>query len=766
MPELPGLAALTWDYGSYLPSSISGLGCGSPGNCAAVGDYMSPGTSLTAPFVAAELNGTWGVQPLAGLPAEAPSTHASFTNISCGSAGSCTAVGTYTGTDNVQRVFEAAETGGTWGTAAVLDMTGLGSVQSASVSGLSCPAAGECTLVGSYYLAGGAGGAFTADESAGAWGTLQPLSLASLQSAAAPSVTGGMTALSCGAPGDCTASGLYEGTQYEAVPQPFIVTETGHAWGAPQLVPGLSSLSQGGPSAGSGNQDEISSISCPDAGDCAAVGTFYLPSSPYPQSASTGSLFTIDEAGGTWGQAQALSTTTSGTVQTGDGSVSCRSAGDCVIAANGPDASGQSEPVTASEAGSGAWGATAGIPGIAAGEGGVTGVTCVPSGDCTAFGAYDTTSGSYSGEVFSATEPDGGAMGTAQQVGAQGYASGTASYMACPQDGQCTALYDWADYGGPNSPRIATEGAPDVPLSASTVKLTPSAPVLYGVAGESESLTVTVSSPAGGTPLGEVGVTAPGAGTICSITLVGGTGTCQVAGEPFSMGATTLTASYLGDPDHQPATGTATVTMAQAATVTHLAFTPGSVTFSGAGTTLTVSGTVSSAEGTPSGIATVLVDGKALPGCTNTGFTGTYSCKGTTGILAAGRHLVTLSYPANGPNGTWMPSTSAALPLTVAKRASATSLALAKTSVTYGHESYEKFTVSVGRAGSVYPTGKVAVQIGGTTICTITLGKGTGGCVLANTRLRAGTYTLSALYSGDGNYAPSRSAKKNLKVAK
>jgi hypothetical protein len=38
----------------------------------------------------------------------------------------------------------------------------------------------------------------------------------------------------------------------------------------------------------------------------------------------------------------------------------------------------------------------------------------------------------------------------------------------------------------------------------------------------------------------------------------------------------------------------------------------------------------------------------------------------------------------------------------------------------------------------------VAVRIGGTTICAITLSKGTGSCTLANTRLRAGTYTFVA----------------------
>jgi hypothetical protein len=143
-------------------------------------------------------------------------------------------------------------------------------------------------------------------------------------------------------------------------------------------------------------------------------------------------------------------------------------------------------------------------------------------------------------------------------------------------------------------------------------------------------------------------------------------------------------------------------------------------------------------------------------------FTGTVSCRGKTATLTGGKHEVTLAYSGRGD---FAASTSASLPLTVAKRGTTTTLALAKTSVTYGHENAERLTVSVSHVGSVYPTSKVAVRIGSTTICTITLSKGTGSCALANTRLRVGTYTFVALYGGDGNYNQSESPKKTLKVA-
>lgn len=752
---IPGVDALVYTGGGYDPSSVSNIGCSTPGNCVAIGNYDGPDNTSPAPFVATEVNGTWGTKPLAGLPAEAVSSTAYHAGVSCGQPDFCTVFGTYAGTDDLQLVFAVTETGGTWGTPDVLDATALGSVQSFNDSLLSCPAAGECTLIGSYGTTSGTGGSFTADESGGNWGSVQPFSLASLQPAGYSDVTGSLDELSCGAPGDCTASGLYEGTpyQYNTNPQPFTVTEAGHTWGAPQPVPGLASLSPNGADSARGNVNEITSISCPDAGDCAAVGTFY------PQPDSAGSLFTLDEAGGTWGQAQAFTAWPSDVTAGGSsGYVSCRSAGDCVIATTVAVAPGATEAVTASESGSGSWGTATAIPGD--GDSTLSGITCVPAGDCTVYGT-DHPGGTYLGRIFSATEADGAAMETEQQVltlPSGGKLSNLG--MACPQNGQCTAVFnDQNPFAAYDIPQVVAEGTPVTAGPVPTVTLTVPSTIYYG---QSLNLTVTVSS-AGDTPLGTVSVTSS-AGPICTIRLAGGTGSCPLSGAYLFLGADTLTAAYPGDPEHQPATGTAAITYDQNATVAHLAFTPGSVTFTGAGTTLTVSGTVSSAVGTPSGIATVLVDGKAVSGCTNAlvDLTGKLSCQGTTGVLSAGRHLVTLSYPAEGG---FLASTSAPVPLTVSKRGTATTLALAKTSVTYGHESAERFTVSVSRAGSVYPTGKVAVRIGGTTICTITLSKGIGSCLLANTRLRAGTYTLAALYSGDGNYAPSWSAKKILKVA-
>lgn len=49
-------------------------------------------------------------------------------------------------------------------------------------------------------------------------------------------------------------------------------------------------------------------------------------------------------------------------------------------------------------------------------------------------------------------------------------------------------------------------------------------------------------------------------------------------------------------------------------------------------------------------------------------------------------------------------------------------------------------------------------------LCTVTLSNGAGSCTLTARQLRAGSYTIVAVYLGDVNYHSSQSAGKTLKV--
>lgn len=544
--DIPGLAALVDNGGGLNPAKVSAVGCGSAGNCVAVGDYVQPvAPGNTVPFVSTETDGTWGdAQPLAGLPALATGSTANLTSVSCGTPDSCTAVGTFDSADNGLQAFAVTETGGTWDTPTVLDASALGGVQSIGLDGLSCSAAGECGLVGDFTpITTGAVAVpvpFTVDESAGTWGAVQPLAgLASLQPAPGnlPAGDSSLTTVSCGAAGDCTAGGVYAYGEYQ---EPFIVSEAGHVWGQPQPLPALSSGGQY-----SEGPNEVTSVSCPDATDCAVVGTYF------PQLNASGEIFTVDEAAGVWGQAKTLSIPSADAVgNSGTDFVSCRSAGDCVIAGTA------GEVVTAVESSAGAWSAAAAVPGTApVDEDYVAGLACVPAGDCTLVGGI-TPGGELPYEIFSAASPDGGPFGSAQEVASSGNDAPGIPQLACPQNDGCTVTYDGLSSAtGLSFPQLVTE------LSPATITLSASAPKATYGAEQAVTLTATASSAAGGTPTGTVSVTGQGGTPVCSITLTGGTGSCTLTSRQLPVGTDTLTAAYSGDDSYTSASGTTTITI-------------------------------------------------------------------------------------------------------------------------------------------------------------------------------------------------------------
>jgi hypothetical protein len=734
-----GTAGATWAPPAPFPgfsasdAALQAITCPSLGNCVAVGYTF--GATWT-PIAATEANGVWGsTQVITGAGSLGDGTSADLTSVSCGGPGDCTATGTYHGTNGVATAYYVSETAGTWGAPAAVTGADQPAGTYSQVNGLSCGAVGYCTIAGRYTDQGvnNAGltvsTPFTLDEANGAWGTPQPVpGLAALPSAGNLNT---LDSVSCTGAGDCTASGESGGNGF--IGRPFVVSETGGTWGsAGQLSQTLST--------------DDTMIACPDATGCAVAAVFLTAN-------FAREIFTFDEANGAWGQQQQLSMPSSETDIVNNPLLSCRSAGNCVIVGNmdfQEQASLVTVPFAATEASSGTWGAAALLPGTpaSADNGMAEALSCAPGGDCTIAGAAPGGTNTY---VYSAVSSADGSIGTVRQVYQQG-SSDTVAGLSCPQSGHCAMALELG-----NKNMLGTEA------TASAVALTASAPkVTYG-AEQSETLTATASSAAGGTPTGTVTVTGPAGSTPCTIALANGTGTCTLTARQLPAGADTLTAAYGGDLTYVPASGTTTVTVSQAATATRLSFTPRSITFTGAATKLTATGAVSSTAGTPSGWTTVRVDGHAVPGCTNVWFSaGAVSCTGTTAILAGGTHNVTLSYSGRG---NFAASGSPAMTLTVGAARGTPALSLSRSAVTYGSENAEKFTVSVSHVGSVRPTGKAQVRIGGSALCAVTLSNGAGSCMLTARQLRAGTYTIVAVYLGDVNYHSAQSAAKTLKVA-
>lgn len=101
--------------------------------------------------------------------------------------------------------------------------------------------------------------------------------------------------------------------------------------------------------------------------------------------------------------------------------------------------------------------------------------------------------------------------------------------------------------------------------------------------------------------------------------------------------------------------------------------------------------------------------------------------------------------------------------LTAARAATVASLTLSRSSVAYGHENAEKLAVKVTSPLGGTPGGTVTIKIKSTVLCTIRLAHATGSCTLSATRLKPGSYSLTASYGG-GTYYNGASATKPLKV--
>jgi hypothetical protein len=128
--EVPGTATL--NAGGFAQTySVS---CASVGNCAAGGDYQNAGYN-TAVFVASEKNGKWGnAVEVPGTATLDAGNQASFSSLSCASAGNCAGGGYYTNATFDTEVFVVNETNGRWTKA--IEVPGIATLNAGGDSGL------------------------------------------------------------------------------------------------------------------------------------------------------------------------------------------------------------------------------------------------------------------------------------------------------------------------------------------------------------------------------------------------------------------------------------------------------------------------------------------------------------------------------------------------------------------------------------------------------------------------------------------------------
>src|SRR5882672_1897832 len=267
------------------------------------------------------------------------------------------------------------------------------------------------------------------------------------------------------------------------------------------------------------------------------------------------------------------------------------------------------------------------------------------------------------------------------------------------------------------------------------------------VFGQAVTFSVTVSSPAG-TPTGTVtfldGATGIGTGTLDS------SARAALSISSLAVGAHSITASYGGDTNFDSSSSSllSQIVNKDAATVTlNSSANPSvfgqEVTFTataaaaapGAGT---VTGTVAFQDGATTLSILNLVNGQA---------------SFTTSSLAVASHSITAVYNSDS---NFNAASSAAFSQTVNKDASSATLSSSANPSVFGQAAAFTATVSAAAPGAGTPTGTVIFQDGSTSLGTANLLNGQASVTLS--ALGVGLHSVTAVYSGDGNFTGSTSA--------
>ena len=310
-----------------------------------------------------------------------------------------------------------------------------------------------------------------------------------------------------------------------------------------------------------------------------------------------------------------------------------------------------------------------------------------------------------------------------------------------------TAVYSGsANFNGSTSTLTQTVGK-----AATTTVVTSS--VSPSVFGQDVSFTASVStnSPGSGTPDGTVQFAVDGTSVGSPVTLSGGTASMTISA--LSVGSHSIMATYSGSANFLGSAASVPQTVNKADTTTTLVSSINPSVF-GQGVTFTATMSANApGAGVPTGSVQFAIDGSSVGGAVS--LSGGSATSGSISTLAVGTHSVTATYAGNGSfNG----STSSTLTQTVNKADAATSVntSSANPSV-FGQAVTFTALVTAMPPGAGTPTGTVQFSVDGVNLggpATLSFGVATSP---TTSSLTVGTHTVTASYSGDGNFTGSAS---------
>jgi cytochrome c551/c552 len=294
-------------------AALVSVACVGAGSCVGVGDYTvnnRAGVGHQEAMAATESKGAWRSAVEIGVSLDA---------VTCTGVGDCVGVG------GGRVVMEER---GRWGPARKihLPVNALTSTakQNAQLDSVACASAGNCVAAGSYQDQARRVQAMVVRESGGVWGVAREIGLPTNALTKAGRQHAVLDSVACTSAADCVAVGDYRDTNGSSDRQAMLVTETNGAWGPASEV-GLpaNALTKAGK-----QQASLTSVACPSAGNCVAVGDY--------ADAEAQQVMVATETNGTWGAASEIglppiAVPAAARDQYGElNSVACASAGNCV----------------------------------------------------------------------------------------------------------------------------------------------------------------------------------------------------------------------------------------------------------------------------------------------------------------------------------------------------------------------------------------------------------------------------------------------------
>jgi ankyrin repeat protein len=393
---------------------------------------------------------------------------------------------------------------------------------------------------------------------------------------------------------------------------------------------------------------------------------------------------------------------------------------------------------------------------LATANSGSNNVTLLVSNGATAKGATSTaltssTNPSVVGQSLTFTATVSSATGTptgmvsfmegGNQIGSGTVSGGTAIFITSALTAtshSITAVYSGdSNFAASTSPAFVQTVNTAAPTATITASQNPST---YGA---NVSLTSTVTSSGSGTPTGTIAFM-DGTNPLATITLNAGGAT--LTSSSFSPGAHSITANYSGDSNFSPVSSTALILNVNR-TASSVAL-GSSVNASVYLQSVTFAATITPQYGVPATGTVTFLDGVTSLGTINVAGN---SASLTLNSLSVGTHSMTAVYSGDGNVAS---SSSSPIAQMVNKASTSPTVVSSANPSTRGQPITFTVTVSSQFPGNT-PTGTITLKKNGVALGTYPLSFGVASYTISTFPL--GSYSITALYNGDSNFASATS---------